>query len=57
MTLEDLSEISGFSKIKLTSIEGGGENQLLRLQIGNLLNLCQQLNRKINSLHQGRNDG
>lgn len=44
--IEDLSEITGFSKIKLNSIEKGVEKRLLRLQFKDILKLCFALNKK-----------
>lgn len=45
--IEDLSEITGFSKIKLCSIEKGVEKRLLRLHFNDVLKLCSVLNKKL----------
>lgn len=45
--IEDLSEITGFSKIKLCSIEKGVEKKLLRIYFKDMLKLCLALDKKV----------
>ena len=45
--IDDISEMTGMSKIKIKSIEKGCEERLLRLSLSCLLNICYALDKKL----------
>ena len=45
--IDDVSEMTGMSKIKIKSIEKGCEERLLRLPLSCLLNICYALDKKL----------
>lgn len=47
LDIDDISEMTGFSKIKVKSIEKGVEKRLLNIRLRSLLIFCQALNKKI----------
>ena len=47
LDIDDVSEMTGMSKIKIKSIEKGCEERLLRLPLGCLLNICYALDTKL----------
>ena len=50
LDIDDVSEMTGMSKIKIKSIEKGCEERLLRLPLSCLLNICYALTRSRLSL-------
>ena len=46
LDIDDVSEMTGMSKIKIKSIEKGCEERLLRLPLSCLLNICYALDKK-----------
>ena len=47
LDIDDVSEMTGMSKIKIKSIEKGCEERLLRLPLSCLLNICYALDKKL----------
>ena len=45
--IDDVSEMTGMSKIKIMSIEKGCEERLLRLPLSCPLNICYALDKKL----------
>ena len=47
LDIDDVSEMTGMSKIKIKSIEKGCEERLLRLPLSCLPNICYALDKKL----------